>query len=205
MIVIEDLHWADPSTLEAIQLLAEQGAMAPLMLICTARPEFRAPWPLRAHHAQLTLNRLSTRNAREMVARLTVRTALPADTVNAVVERSGGVPLFVEELIRTVVESGDVKPASREIPATLHDSLMARLDRLGEAREVAQVAAVIGHEFSWRLLSAIAAIEDEKLASVLKKLADAELILEQGIPPGSELQVQARADSGCRLPVAVEE
>ncbi len=183
VIAIEDLHWADPSTLEAIQLLAEQDAMAPLLLICTARPEFRAPWPLRAHHAQLSLNRLSARNSREMVARLTERAELPPDTVNAVVERSGGVPLFVEELIRTVVERGDIKPALREIPATLHDSLMARLDRLGEAREVAQVAAVIGHEFSWGLLSAITAIEDEKLASALKKLADAELLLEQGIPP----------------------
>ena len=183
VVVIEDLHWVDPSTLEVIQLLAEQNAIAPLLLICTARPEFRAPWPLRSHHAQLTLNRLSARNTREMVGRLTTHEALPADVVEAVIERSGGVPLFVEELIRTVADTGDVKPALREIPATLRDSLMARLDRLGDAREVAQVAAVIGHEFSWELLAAIAATEDDKLAGALKRLADAGLLLEQGIPP----------------------
>jgi len=183
VIVIEDLHWADPSTLEAIQLLAEQGPTAPLLLICTARPEFRAPWPLRAHHAQLTLNRLSPRSVREMVARLAERTALAADTVDAVVERSGGVPLFVEELTRSVLESGDGGPVLREIPASLHDSLLARLDRLGEAREIAQVASVIGHEFSWELLSAVAAMDDEKLEAALRKLADSEMVFVQGIPP----------------------
>jgi class 3 adenylate cyclase/predicted ATPase len=183
VIVVEDLHWADPSTLEATQLLVEQGATAPLLLICTARPEFRAPWPLRANHAVLSLNRLSARNTREMAARLTSGTPLPAATVEAVAERSGGVPLFVEELIQTVVESVDVKPELREIPATLHDSLMSRLDRLGEGREVAQIASVIGNEFSWRLLRAISPVPDEKLNASLKKLADAQLLFEQGMPP----------------------
>ena len=182
VIAIEDLHWADPSTLAAIQLLAEQGPQAPLMLICTARPEFHPPWLLRAHHAQLTLNRLSARNVREMVTSV-AQAAFPAETVAAVIERSGGVPLFVEELIRAVVESGTTKPAPREIPATLHDSLMARLDRLGEAREIALVAAVIGHEFSWGLLSAVTATADEKLEAALKKLADAEVLFVQGIAP----------------------
>jgi predicted ATPase len=183
VIAIEDLHWADPSTLDVIQLLAEQGATARLLVICTARPEFRAPWPLRAHHAVLSLNRLSVRNSREIAARLTAHIAVSADTIEAVVERCGGVPLFVEELIQTVVESGDAKPELHEIPTTLRDSLMARLDRLGEAREVAQVASVIGNEFSWSLLRAIAALGDEELASALKKLADAQLLLEQGIAP----------------------
>src|SRR5262249_17492917 len=107
LIVVEDLHWADPSTLETIQLLAEQGSAAPLLLICTARPEFRTPWPMRAHHAQLTLNRLSPRNAREMVARLAERSTLAPTTIDTVVERSGGVPLFVEELTRSLLEAGD--------------------------------------------------------------------------------------------------
>jgi class 3 adenylate cyclase len=147
VIAIEDLHWADPSTLETVQLLAEQGSAAPLMLICTARPEFHVPWPLRAHHTQLTLNRLNPRNAREMVARLAADSPLPPDTLDTVVERSDGVPLFVEELTRSVLETGGGEPALREIPATLHDSLMARLDRLGEAREIAQLGSVIGHEF----------------------------------------------------------
>jgi len=183
VIAIEDLHWADPSTLETIQLLAEQGATAPLFLICTARPEFREPWPLRAHHAHLSLNRLNVRNARKMAARLAEHTKLPADTLEAVVERSGGVPLFVEELVKTVVESGDSRPALLDIPTTLRDSLMARLDRLPEAREVAQVASVIGNEFSWKLLHAIATLGDDKLDAALKKLADAQLLLEQGVPP----------------------
>jgi class 3 adenylate cyclase/predicted ATPase len=185
VIVIEDLHWADPSTLEVIQVLVEQNAMAPLLVICTARPEFRTPWPMRAHHSQLTLNRLNARNAREMVSQLASHATLAPNMVEAVVERSGGVPLFVEELTRALVAGADFNPAMREIPATLRDSLMARLDRLGEAREIAQVAAVIGHDFTWKMLSAIAGIEDEKLAAALKKLAEAGLLLEQGVPPES--------------------
>ncbi len=183
VIAIEDLHWADPSTLEVIQLLAEQGANAPLLLVCTARPEFRAPWPHRAHHAQLMLNRLNARNVRELVARLTAHAPLATATVEALAERSGGVPLFVEELTRSVLESGAAEPALREIPATLQDSLMARLDRLGKAREVAQVASVIGQEFSWPLLSAVTSLQDQKLDEALRTLADAELLSVQGIAP----------------------
>jgi tetratricopeptide (TPR) repeat protein len=99
------------------------------------------------------------------------------------VERSGGVPLFVEELTRTVLESGATEPAAHEIPATLHDSLMARLDRLGQAREIAQIASVLGHEFSWALLSAVSGMEDEKLEASLRKLEDTELLFVRGIPP----------------------
>jgi class 3 adenylate cyclase/predicted ATPase len=185
VIAAEDLHWADPSTLEVIQLLAEQGPTVPLLLICTARPEFRAPWPLRAHHTVMTLNRLSARNVREMVASVAAQMAFSAtDTVEAVVERSGGVPLFVEELTRFVLERGDDAQTLRQIPATLEDSLMARLDRLSDAaREVAQVASVIGNEFSWGLLSAVAAMDDEKLEQALEKLAAADLLLAQGIAP----------------------
>jgi predicted ATPase len=152
VIAIEDLHWVDPSTLELIQLLVEQGATARLLLLCTARPEFRAQWSQRAHHTQITLNRLSPRNVRTMVGEVAAQKALSDETVAAVVERTGGVPLFVEELTRAVLESGDAKVTGREIPATLHDSLMARLDRLGAAKEVIQVGAVIGSDFSYELL-----------------------------------------------------
>src|SRR5262249_45358428 len=100
VMVVEDLHWLDPSTLELLQLLAEQGATAPLMLLYTARPEFRAPWPMHTHHSQITLNLLSSRNVREMVASVAARNALASESVEAVVERTGGVPLFVEELTR---------------------------------------------------------------------------------------------------------
>ena len=187
VLAAEDLHWADPSTLEAIQLPAEQGVRAPLLLICTARPEFHAPWPLRAHHSVLALNRLSARNVRDMVAGVAPQMARSSTkTVDAVVERSGGVPLFVEELTRLVLGSGNEEPALRQIPTTLQDSLMARLDRLDTtAREIAQVASAIGNEFSWGLLRAVAAIDDERLEDALQKLADADLLLVQGVAPES--------------------
>jgi class 3 adenylate cyclase/tetratricopeptide (TPR) repeat protein len=183
IIAVEDLHWADPSTLDLVQLLVEQGATARLLLLYTARPEFRAQWPLRAHHTQVTLNRLSARQVRTMVDEVAARKALSAETVAAVVERTGGVPLFVEELTRAVLESGDAKLTGREIPVTLQDSLMARLERLGQAREVAQVAAVIGTEFSYELLHAVHPLAEEDLQETLRKLADAELVYARGIPP----------------------
>jgi class 3 adenylate cyclase/tetratricopeptide (TPR) repeat protein len=186
-IAIEDLHWADPSTLELLQLLVEQGAAARLLLLYTARPEFRAQWPLRAHHTQLTLNRLSSRNVRTMVeevaAHETLRSALTEETIATVVERTAGVPLFVEELTRAVLERGDTKLTAREIPVTLRDSLMARLDRLGPAKEVIQVGAVIGGEFSYELLHAIHPIVETELQRALRTLADTELLYVRGIAP----------------------
>src|SRR5216683_1200525 len=151
VIATEDLHWADPSTLELIQLLAEQGATARLLLLYTARPEFRAEWPLRVHHTHITLNRLSVPNVREMITQVAACNALASETVDAVIERTSGVPLFVEELTRVVLESVDARLTAHQIPVTLHDSLMARLDRLGPAKEVAQVGAVIGGAFSYEL------------------------------------------------------
>jgi predicted ATPase/class 3 adenylate cyclase len=188
VMVVEDLHWLDPSTLELLQLLAEQGATAPLMLLYTARQEFRAPWPMRTHHSQITLNRLSSRNVREMVTLVAARHALASESVEAVVERTGGVPLFVEELTRAVLESGSARGSGREIPATLHDSLMARLDRLGPAKEVIQIGAVIGREFSYGLLHAVHPIPDEELQGAIYRAADAELVYVQGIPPDATYQ-----------------
>jgi class 3 adenylate cyclase/predicted ATPase len=188
VIAIEDLHWADPSTLELLQLLAEQGATARLLLLCTARPEFHVPWPLRAHHAQITLNRLSASDIRAMVLEVAARKALSDETVATVVERTGGVPLFAEELTRVVLESAEAKLSVSEIPVTLHDSLMARLDRLGAAKEVAQVGAVIGGEFSYDLLHAVHPIAEEDLQSALRKLADAEMLYVRGIAPDAKYQ-----------------
>jgi predicted ATPase len=141
VIATEDLHWADPSTLELTQLLAEQGATTRVLLLYTARPEFRAQWAMRAHHTQITLNGLSASNVRTMVADVAARKTLSEETIATVVERTGGVPLFVEELTRAVLESSDAQLTGRAIPATLHDSLMARLDRLGPAKEVIQGGA----------------------------------------------------------------
>jgi class 3 adenylate cyclase len=188
VIVVEDLHWLDPSSLELHQLLAEQGATLPVMLLYTARPEFRVPWPMRAHHTQVTLNRLNARNVRELVAQIAARKALADETVNAVVERTSGVPLFVEELTRAVLESGATQAGVREIPATLQDSLMARLDRLGPAKEVAQVAAVLGSEFSYELLHAVHPLNEDDLQRALRSLADAELVYVRGLPPGATYQ-----------------
>jgi class 3 adenylate cyclase len=187
VIAIEDLHWADPSTLELIQLLVEQGARSRLLLLYTARPEFHAEWPLRAHHTQITLNRLSARNVREMIAQVAVRNALASETVDAVIERTSGVPLFVEELTRSVLESG-TRLSVREIPVTLHDSLMARLDKLGPAKEVIQIGAVIGSEFSYELLHAVHPIAEEDLQRTLRSLADAELLYVRGIAPDANYQ-----------------
>jgi class 3 adenylate cyclase/tetratricopeptide (TPR) repeat protein len=188
VMVVEDLHWLDPSTLDWQHVLADQCATAPLMLLHTARPEFHAPWPLRAHHTQITLNRLSTRSVREMIAEVAARKALADETVDAVVERTSGVPLFVEELTRAVLETGATKLRAREIPVTLHDSLMARLDRLGPAKEVAQVASVIGSDFSYELLQIVSAKSAKQLQSALAKLADAELIYARGIAPEASYQ-----------------
>jgi class 3 adenylate cyclase/tetratricopeptide (TPR) repeat protein len=188
VIATEDLHWADPSTLELIQILVEQGANARLLLLYTARPEFRAPWPMRAHHTQITLNRLSVRDIRAMVAQVAASKALADETVATVVERTGGVPLFVEELTRAVLESGDAKLTGREIPATLHDSLMARLDRLGPAKEIIQIGAVVGSEFSYEMLHAVHPIVEADLQRALRSLADAELLYVRGIAPDATYQ-----------------
>jgi class 3 adenylate cyclase len=149
VIAVEDLHWFDASTLELIQLLAERSATSPVLLICTARPEFRAPWEPLTHHTHLALGRLAADHVRDLVNQVVATGALSREAIEHVVERTGGVPLFVEELTRAVVESGDAAPSEHAIPATLHDSLMARLDRLGGAKEIAQVASVIGREFSY--------------------------------------------------------
>ncbi|HEX4209392.1 MAG TPA: AAA family ATPase, partial [Candidatus Binataceae bacterium] len=164
IITLEDLHWIDPSTLELIQLLIEQGAHERLLLLFTARPEFRPPWPLRSHHTQINLNRLGAREVRTIVAQVAAQKALADETVAAVVERTGGVPLFVEELTRALLERGDARLTGREIPATLHDSLIARLDRLGPARETLQIGAILGSEFSYALLRAVhPSLDDDEL------------------------------------------
>src|SRR5215471_16505766 len=182
VIAMEDLHWVDPSTLELTQMLVEQAATAPLMLLYSARPEFYPPWPMRAYHARITLSRLNDRHTREMITGVVARAALAQDLIDAVVKRTDGVPLFAEELTRLILE-GDGQSVAHEIPATLRDSLAARLDRLGSAKEVAQVASVIGRDFSYEVLQAVSAIPEGELQAALEKLADAELIYARGIAP----------------------
>jgi class 3 adenylate cyclase/tetratricopeptide (TPR) repeat protein len=181
VLVVEDLHWTDPSTLELQGLLAEQVATAPVLILYTAREEFRAPWPLLAHHAQVTLNRLSARQVREIVGHLAGETTLSNEAIETLVARTDGVPLFVEELTRALMESDG--GAARTVPGSLHDSLIARLDRLGAAKEVAQVGAVLGREFSYALLHAVSPLPEAELQAALARLADAELLYPRGLPP----------------------
>jgi predicted ATPase len=186
LIALEDLHWADPSMLDFLQLLVEQGSAEPLFLLCTARPEFHRVWPLGGHHVQLTLNRLETRDVRAMVTQIGAQRVLTDEIISAVLDRTGGVPLFIEELTRAVLERGKAKVAERAIPATLHESLMARLDKLGPARETLQIGAVLGSEFSYELLAAVHQLEDSELQRRLRKLTDAELLY--GIAPEASYQ-----------------
>ena len=157
-LAIEDLHWADPTSLDLLRALVERGGQAPLMILATARPEFRAPWTMRSHHSVISLAPLDRAQVRRMVREIAASHALPADVVEGVGERTGGVPLFIEEVTRLLVERGKGGGA-QTIPPTLQQSLAARLDRLGAAREVAQIGAVLGREFSYALLDAVAGFD----------------------------------------------
>ena len=137
--------------------LAERGAHSPLLVVATTRPEFRAPWPMRSHHGVVSLAPLDRAQVRKMVGEIASRHALSDETIDGVGERTGGVPLFVEEVTRLLLER-DAQGGAQAIPPTLQQSLAARLDRLGEAREVAQIGAVLGRDFSYRLLQAVAAV-----------------------------------------------
>jgi class 3 adenylate cyclase/predicted ATPase len=182
VIAIEDLHWIDPSTLALLELLAERGADAPLLLLHTARPEFQPPWQPRPHHARVQMARLSDAEARDLVLRVAREGNLAAKVVDTVIDRTSGVPLFVEELTRLVLEQGR-DAGSGKIPSTLHDSLLARLDRLGPAKEVAQVAAAIGRAFPRPLLEAVAGVPAERVRAALDRLVAADLVHAGGPAP----------------------
>ena len=185
VLALEDGHWADPTTLDFIRGIVERGTAVPLLLLITARPEFRPPWAIRSHHATISLAPLDRLQVREMVAELSARHALPKQIVDGVTERTGGVPLFIEEVTRLLLERGE-QGGAQAIPPTLQQSLMARLDRLGPAREVAQIAAVIGRDFSYGLLHAVVGMEDATLQAALDRLTEADILLVQGLAPQSE-------------------
>jgi class 3 adenylate cyclase/tetratricopeptide (TPR) repeat protein len=171
----EDLQWADPTSLDLMRALAEHGAQAPLLIIATARPEFRPPWSASPHHSVVALTPLDRGEVECMIGKLAERHALSQDIVEGVTERSGGVPLFVEEVTRLLLDHR-VEGGAPTIPPTLQQSLVARLDRLGPAREVARVGAVLGRNFSHGLVDAVAGLDEVELATALKQLAEADIL-----------------------------
>jgi predicted ATPase/class 3 adenylate cyclase len=192
--VWEDLHWADPSTLEVLGLVLDQVPTARMFTVLTCRPEFRPPWATRSHLTQITLTRLGRAQVEVMILSLTGGKALPAAVVEQVVAKTDGVPLFVEELTKMVLESGLLQereacyaltgpPPPLAIPATLQDSLMARLDRLTAVKAVAQLGATIGRTFPYELLQAVASLDDGTLQQGMRQLVEVELVYQHGVPP----------------------
>ena len=193
LMIFEDAHWIDPTSLELLTRSVERQGV-PALLLITARPEFTPPWPAHAHVTTLPLARLDRQNTATIVANIAGNQALSPDIMREIAERTDGVPLFVEELTKAVLESGGhgaaalsaVPLSTLSVPATLHASLMARLDRLGPAaKEVAQKGAVIGREFNYDLLALIADQPEPELRDVLTRLANAGLLFERGTPPQS--------------------
>ena len=198
VILVEDLHWCDPSSLELLTRIAERTAAARILMLVTYRPELSPSWPALPHVSAVSLQRMTGPQATEIVRELIARAVLPDPVQKHIVERADGIPLFIEELTQMVLEaerlrhSADASVRTRapalEIPATLQSSLMARLDRLGQAKEIAQVAAVIGREFSYELLRLVigggraARIGEEKLHNALDQLMDAGLVYQGAAP-----------------------
>ena len=194
LFVMEDLHWVDPTTLEFLSLLVDQGPTAHILALFTCRPDFSPPWIGRSHLTQVTLPRLPRQQATEMTGRVAHGKALPAEVVEQVVAKTDGVPLFVEELTKMVLESGLLQEHEGHyaltgplpplaIPTTLHDSLMARLDRLGPVKGLAQLGATLGREFAYALLQAVSPWDEGTLQRGLQQLVEAEFLYQQGLPP----------------------
>jgi predicted ATPase len=193
-IIFEDVHWADPTSLELLTVTLERVPRIRVLLLITARPEFTPPWPGHAHVTTVSLTRLNRRNGAALIERVTAGKTLPDEVMDQILARTDGVPLFVEELTKTVLETGLLQERddhyvlnrplpSMAIPTTLHASLMARLDRLAPVREVAQIGAVVGREFSHELLNIVAGLPRERLDEALAELVRSELIFCRGEIP----------------------
>jgi predicted ATPase len=192
LMLFEDLHWIDPTSLELLTAIVDRVQRLPVLVLSTSRPEFTPPWPSHAHVTALSLTRLSRRECVALVGRITEGKPLPEEVLEQILARTDGVPLFIEELTRTVIESGMLIDRgdryamagplpSLAIPTTLHDSLTARLDRLAPVKEVAQIAACIGRDFDYDLLAAASGSPEDSLCSALEALRHAELIIPRGL------------------------
>jgi predicted ATPase/class 3 adenylate cyclase len=198
--VMEDLHWADASTLELLDLLISQQPAAPLFALLITRPEFSPAWENRPEINRLSLNRLTPEQIEIMVGQITGGRTLPEPVLRQIVMKTDGVPLFIEELTKMVLESGLLREVSDHyelsgplpplaIPATLQDSLMARLDRLAPVKEIAQVGAAIGREFSYELIQAVTNLPEDTLQDGLAQLVDAELLYPKNLPANGTIYV----------------
>ena len=193
LMIFEDVHWIDPTSLEALSRAMDRLRTLGVLLIVTCRPEFEPPWVGRPYVTALTLNRLGEREIAAMIDGVTGNKPLPASIMQDIIERTDGIPLFVEEMTKAVLEAESEGEAQRTaatvpssalaVPASLHASLMARLDRLGPAKEVAQIGAAIGREFSYALMATVARKAEADLASALDRLTAAGLLFRQGVPP----------------------
>jgi class 3 adenylate cyclase/DNA-binding winged helix-turn-helix (wHTH) protein/predicted ATPase len=194
LFIMEDLHWVDPTTLDLLSLLIDQGPTARILTLLTSRLDFTPPWTGRAHCTQVTLARLPQPQVTEIARRVAHGKALPAEVGAQIVAKADGVPLFVEEVTRMVLESGLLQEQDDHyvltaplpplaIPATLHDSLLARLDHLGSVKGLAQLGATLGRDFAYALLRAVSPWDEETLQRGLHQLIAMELLYQQGLPP----------------------
>jgi DNA-binding winged helix-turn-helix (wHTH) protein/tetratricopeptide (TPR) repeat protein len=194
LLVFEDLHWIDPTSLEFLSRLVEEASHLPLLVIATARPEFTPPWPNHWYISTMALTGLGRPDIEAMVASIAQGKALPAEVLAQIVARTDGVPLFIEELTKTVLESGMLRetgdryeliatPPLRSIPSSLHASLLARLDRLASFKDIAQIGAAIGGEFTYGMIASISALPEQHLNAGLAQLVAAELIFQRSAPP----------------------
>ena len=191
--IFEDAHWTDPTSLEAFGRTVDRIKNLRVLLIITYRPEFEPPWIGRPYVTALTINRLAERDIAAIIDLVSGNKGLPANIRQDIIERTDGIPLFVEEMTKAVLEAENegateravaaIPSPSVAVPASLHASLMARLDRLGSAKEVAQIGAVIGREFSHALIAAVARKEEPELSSALDRIIKAGLLFRQGAPP----------------------
>ena len=190
LFIVEDLHWTDPTTLELLNLVLDQTPTASLLTVLTCRPTFQPSWTHRSYLTEVTVNRLSRNQVEQIVTDMTDGTTFPAEVLQQIIAMTDGVPLFVEELTKAILESGYLKDVNGHyelvgslstfaIPATLQDSLMARLDRLVTAKAVAQYAAVIGRQFSYELLQAVSQVDEAMLQHELGRLAEAEIVYQR--------------------------
>jgi len=194
LFILEDLHWTDPSTLELLGLLLDQTPTAALLVLLTCRPHFQPAWHHRSYLTEMTLSRLSRHQIERMTTHVAGGKTFPPAVMHQLVERTDGVPLFIEEMTKAMLESGHLQAVDEHyaltgafstfaIPATLQDSLMARLDHLGTAKAVAQYAAVIGRQYSYAWLHACAPLDAATLQQELRRLVEAELVYQRGVPP----------------------